>query len=436
MKRRNNICLIAAATGVFTLSITKLPDSFGTLGRSQIVTGVMAANAAEAAVNPGTQNSQENHVFNDGARRPPAPTVTVAPARERNFVESLFLAGTLVARDEVLIGAPADGLRIVELLAEDGDRVAKGQVLARLDRSQLDALVAQNDAALIRAEAAIGQARSQIDQFDAARSQATADLGRARKLDAATITQATLDQRIAAARSAEAQFAAANSALAVAQADKASRAAERRELMVRLDRTEIRAPVVGLVSRRTARLGAVAMSASEALFRLLAEGAIDLEAEIPEQSLARLKTGMRAEISLPGVEDRVVGYVRLISQEVDKATRIGKARIALPLDTNARIGSFASGFAVISQREGLAVPSSAVQRMETGDFVQVVKDDRIELRRIAIGITNERTSEVRQGLSPGERIVVRAAAFLRSGDIVQPMASADDLGNPAKEATK
>jgi len=88
-----------------------------------------------------------------------------------------------------LIGVQLDGLRVVEILAEDGDRVAKGQVLARLDRSQLDALLAQNDAALKRSDAAIAQAKSQIAQVDAGRAQANADLARARKLDVTIITR-------------------------------------------------------------------------------------------------------------------------------------------------------------------------------------------------------------------------------------------------------
>lgn len=112
--------------------------------------------------------------------RPLPPAVTVQPARERTFVQRLFVSGSLVARDEAMVGAQIDGLRVVELLAEDGDRVAKDQVLARLDRSQLDALLAQNDAALARADAAIAQARNQIEQSDAMRAQAAADLTRAK----------------------------------------------------------------------------------------------------------------------------------------------------------------------------------------------------------------------------------------------------------------
>src|SRR5262252_2097378 len=155
--------------------------------------------------------------------KPLPPAVTVSPAREREFVEHLFVSGALVSLDEAMVGAQIDGLRIVELMAEDGDRVEKDQILARLDRSQLDTLLAQNDAALTKADAAIAQARNQIDQSEAMREQAAADLTRARGLAIGVITQATLDQRIASARSADAQVAAAKSALLVAEAEKRSR---------------------------------------------------------------------------------------------------------------------------------------------------------------------------------------------------------------------
>jgi HlyD family secretion protein len=371
-----------------------------------------------------------------GSHLPLAPAVTVARSAAHDFVDRFFVSGTLVPRDEAMVGAQIDGLRIVELLADDGDHVTKGQVLARLDRTQLDALVAENDAALARADAAIAQATSQIGQFEAALTQAQAELDRARKLDVQIVTQATLDQKIAAFRTAQSQLGAGRSALAVAEADKASRAAERRELMVRIDRTEVRAPVAGLVSRRTARLGAVALSTSDALFRIVTDGAIELEAEVPEQSLARLKLGMQAKIALPGVENEVEGRVRLVSEEVDKTTRLGKVRIALPLDAQARIGSFASGVVIIARRSGVGVPTSAVTHGEDGDFVEVVKDDRVELRKITAGITNARLTEVRDGLAEGETVVARAAAFLRSGDRVRPIASADAARRKVEEAAR
>ena len=80
-------------------------------------------------------------------------------------------------------------------------------------------------------------------------------------------------------KTAQAQFAAANDALSVAEADRKSRDAERQELLVRISRTDVTAPVSGLVSRRSAKLGATASSAGEPLFRIIVDGAVDLEAE-------------------------------------------------------------------------------------------------------------------------------------------------------------
>jgi RND family efflux transporter MFP subunit len=386
---------------------------------------------------PGTQACADRAAaLRDRAAGPLPPAVTVTQAANREFVDRLFVSGTLVARDEAMVGAQLDGLRITELLADDGDRVTKGQVLARLDRSQIDTLVAQNDAALLRADAAIAQATNQIGQFEAVLAQTEADLDRARKLDVKIITQATLDQRTAAFRTAQSQLAVGKSALAVAKADKASREAERRELMVRLDRTEVKAPVAGLISRRTARLGAVAMAASDALFRIVTDGAIDFEAEIPEDALARLKLGMRTEIALPGVDAKTEGRIRLISEEVDKATRLGKVRIALPPGAPARIGSFASGTAIVSRRSGVGVPASAIQKNDDGDFVQVVKNDRIEIRRVMLGITTARMTETREGLASGEVVVTRAAAFLRPGDMVRPIAAEAKAASVEREASK
>jgi len=368
--------------------------------------------------------------------RPLAPAVSVAPAAKRLFVEKLFVSGTLAAREEAMVGAQLDGLRVTEILVDEGDRVAKDQVLARLDRSQLDTLIAQNDAATQSAEAAIAQATSQISQFEASLTQTSADLERAKKLGAQIMTEATLDQRTAAARIAQSQLDSGRNALRVAQASLASRRAERRELMVRIDRAEVKAPVAGIVSRRTARVGAVASGAGEALFRIIVDGAIDLDAEAPEQSLPRFAVGMPASIKLPGVEAPIEGKVRLISEEVDKATRLGKVRIALTPDSRARVGAFASGMVTANQREGISVPTSALQRLDDGDTVQVVEDNRIVARKITVGIIEGDSAEVRAGLDVGDSVVTRAAAFLRPGDIVRPLSAIAQAPAKVQEAAK
>jgi len=359
---------------------------------------------------------------------PPPPAVSVAPVARRQFVERLFVSGTLVPREEAQVAARIDGLSIVELDAEDGDWVNAGQVLARLDRTQLDALLAENDAAIKRADAAIEQARSVIAQSQAQVKWTSDDYERAEKLAGGVMSISTIEQREIAFKTAQAQFAASNNALSVAEADRKARDAERQEVRVRIDRTEVKAPVSGLVSRRSAKLGATASSAGEPLFRIIADGAIDLEADAPEQSLARFANGMPATIRLPGVADPVRGRVRLISEEVDKASRTGKVRIALDDVSHAHIGAFASGEVELVRRDGLSAPAASLRR--DGDMARlyVVEDGRVEERRVTPGIVEGDEVEIKDGLTEGESVVARAAAFLRSGDRVRAMPEATAAG--------
>jgi HlyD family secretion protein len=348
------------------------------------------------------------------------PAVTIVPATKREFVDRLFVSGTLVAREEAQVAARIDGLAIVELDAEDGDRVKEGQVLARLDRSQLDALLAENDAATKRADAAIDQAGSLIAQSQAQVQFANADFDRAHKLEAGVMAASTIEQREMAMKTAQAQLAAARFALGLAEADRKSRDAERQELQVRINRTEVKAPVAGIVSRRSARVGASASTSGEPLFRIIQDGAVDLEADVPEQTLARLAIGMPAELKLPGVESAVLGRVRLVNQEVDKSSRTGRVRIALDDVSRAHIGAFASGQVELARREGVGVPATALERDGDAARLDVVRDGKIEVRQVKAGVIDGAWVEIQAGLTEGESVVTRAAAFLRGGDRVRP----------------
>jgi HlyD family secretion protein len=360
----------------------------------------------------------------DQPRAVEPPAVTVVPAVRREFIDRLFVSGTLVAREEAQVAARVDGLTIVEVDAEDGDRVKEGQVLARLDRTQLDALIAQNDAATKRADAAIDQAQSMIAQSEAQLQFASDDFDRARKLTGGVMSVSTIEQRETAMKTAQAQLGAARNALGLAEADRKSRDGERQELLVRIDRTEVKAPVAGIVSRRSAKLGADASSAGEPLFRIIEDGAIDLEADVPEQSLARLAGGMPAELKLPGVEAAVAGRVRLVNQEVDKASRTGKVRIALDDVSHAHIGAFASGQVELTRRDGVGAPATAFEREGDLAHLYVVRDGKVEERQVKPGIADGDSVEIESGVAAGENVVARAAAFLRPGDRVRPMPEA------------
>jgi len=350
------------------------------------------------------------------------PRVTVAEVRSGALVDRVTVTGTLVARDEILVGPEIDGFRIVELLAEEGDTVARGQVLARLNRDTLDALVAQNDAAIARTDAAIAQAKSQIAQTEVALTQSRQALERVTMLRKnGFAAQANFDTQVNDERANVARLEAARQGLAVSEADRATILAQRQELLVRVARTEVKAPAAGVVSRRTAKLGAVAAMAAEPLFRIIADGQVELEAEVIETRINSLKPGVPATVSVE--EMKVNGKVRLVSPEIDRLTRLGRIRIALEPRPGLRIGSFARGSIDAQTATGTFVPLSAVLYGASGPFVQVVKDRHIVSTPVDLGIVSDQTVLVTRGLSVGQSFVVKAGAFLRDGDAVAPVAA-------------
>jgi RND family efflux transporter MFP subunit len=350
-----------------------------------------------------------------------APVVTVVRVAGAEFVETVLATGSLVAREEILVGPEVEGLRITEVLADEGQRVKKGDVLARLVADTLDAQMAQSDAALARTAAAIAQAKSAIVQAEARLAEAGNAYERAKPLrQAGHMTEAVFDQREQAFRTAQAQLAAAKDGLKVAEAERAQVEAQRRELTWRRGRIEVKAPADGLISRRMARVGGYAAGAAEPMFRIVAKGEVELDAEVVETRLGALKVGQRARVEVAGLGE-VAGTVRLVSPEVDKATRLGRVRIFLGDSEGLRVGSFARAGIVTASATGLAVPASAVLYGPDGPTVQVVRGNRVETRRIKTGLAAGALVEVREGLAAGDLVVARAGTFLREGDVVRPV---------------
>lgn len=353
------------------------------------------------------------------AAAPLPPAVSVAEAVLAEFTETVTVSGSLIARDEILVAPEVEGFRVLELKVEEGDRVKKGDVLASLVQESLDAQLAQNAASLARAEAAISQTESQIAEASARLAEADANFERAKPLKTSGyLSGTTFDQREAAAKAASAQLKAAQDGLRVAQAEKQQVEAQRRELMWKRHNTAVTAPADGLVSRRTARVGGMATGAGEPMFRIVARGELELDAEVIETDLAKMTTGQKARVDVAGVGN-VDGTVRLISPEVDKQTRLGRVRVFLGPDPRLRIGTFARGNINTASSRGIAVPNSAVVFDADGAFVQVVVDGRVQRRDVKTGLIARGLVEVRSGIKDGDIVVARAGTFLRDGDAVR-----------------
>lgn len=379
--------------------------------RASLAAGIIALTAL-AVLSPRTARAAVDAV--------PLPVVTVVEVAPREIVEHAIISGTLVARDDVLVSPELDGLRITDVLVEEGDRVEKGQVLARLSREMLDTQVAQNTATIARADASIAQGRDAIDQADASAQEATLALNRAKSLaQSGNSTEATLEQRVSASRSANGRLAAAKNGIAIAEADLALAKAQRDDLTLRTARTDIRAPVDGIVSRKAARVGATASMAGEALFHIIAQGRIELEGEVTESALGTLKIGAPAAVTVDG-GTTVTGRVRAIYPEVDHTSRLGKIRVKLDADAALHAGAFARGAVEVARHTGNAVPVAALL-YGSDDTVSVllVSDGHVAERKVAAGLSAGGFVEITDGLQAGDVIVARAGPFLRTGDAVR-----------------
>lgn len=372
---------------------------------------------------------------------PPVPAVSVVHAVKSEFVETVLVTGSFVARDEVMVAPEVDGLRVLELRAEEGDYVKKGDILAILVAEQIDAQLAANEAALASATAAIAQAQSQIAETEARVAEAKAQLERARPLVRDKyLSESVFDQRQATARAAEAQRAAAKGALAVTEAEKVRVAAQRRELLWRRSNAELRAPAEGLISKRAGRIGAIAtastLTGGDTMFRIIGKGEIELEAEVAETHLWKVKPGQEARIV--GADGReVTGAVRLVSPEVDKTTRLGHVRIFLGVHPELKVGSFARGVIETARRRTIAVPLSAVLYSTTGAAsVQVVADGKVDTRRVKTSLEANGMIAIDEGLSEGDVVVAKAGTFLRDGDAVRAVEAPPRNGDKLSEAVE
>jgi HlyD family secretion protein len=323
--------------------------------------------------------------------RPPA--VSVIRAQKVVLAEKVFAPGSVVAREDIVISPEIEGMRLVELLVNEGENVAQGQVLARLSRDVLETQMAQNEAALKRATAS--------------ETEANAALARSRSLTRTGAgSEATLEQRILASQVARAQVEEAQ--------------ARKRELDWRLSRTEIRAPVAGVIARRNARIGQIASGLGEAMFRLVARGELDLDAEVTEQSFARLNLGQEAFITLADGTD-LKGKVRLIGGQIDANARTGRVKIALDPGSPARVGNFGQAQIVTERSETVAVPLSALLFARGEVSAQIVENGRILTRKVRTSLTESGMIGIMDGIREGESVVLRAGSFLREGDQVRPL---------------
>src|SRR5262245_42843426 len=187
----------------------------------------------------------------------------------------------------------------------------------------------------------------------------------------------------------------------------------------------VRSPAAGIVNYRAIRIGMTASARADPLFRIIVNGEVELQGDVPATRIAKLAAGQAARVELAGGGE---GSVRVVAPEVDPATQLGRTRISLGNDEKFKVGAYARAIIEVGRSCGATIPLSAVLYGPEGAIVQVVRDDRVETRRVRVGLLSGGNAEIREGLNEGDLVVARAGAFLREGDRVRPILAEGSAG--------
>jgi RND family efflux transporter MFP subunit len=338
----------------------------------------------------------------DGAGKPsgvkPALTVTLVAPQPVDWPRMLAANGNIAAWQEAVVGAEISDLRLTEVRVNVGDRVKKGQVLARVAQDSVEAALAEARAAVAEAEALLAEARANGD--------------RARQYQATGFMSAQqINQYLTAEKSALARL---NAALAREQAER-----------LRLARTAVRAPDDGVISARTATVGSTTQAGQE-LFRLIRGGRLEWRAEVGAADLRRLKPGVTATLTAPDGEP-VQGRVRMVAPTVDPQTLNGLVYVDLPAAATGgalRAGMFARGEFELGRVRAMSLPQSAVLLRDGFAYVfRLVGPDTVAQTKVAVGQRTGDRIEIVGGIAADARVVASGAGFLADGDRVRVVAA-------------
>lgn len=338
-------------------------------------------------------------------------SVSAVTANTLSLPLTIVASGTVSAWEEVPVAAETGGMTATAVYVDEGAYVRQGQVLVKM-----------NDA-LLRAQLSQQQASVQSAEANSARDDAA--LARAYELkERGFLSQASLDTALANQRSSLASLNMAKAALS--------------ETRTRLSQSEIRAPVAGLIVSRSVTRGQIINAGTE-LFRLVRDGRLELDAQVPESDLGALRTGQRASIT-SNQGGTTEGTIRILTPEVNAETRLGVARISLNSNTGFKPGMFARASINAGERASTAVPTAALLYRDNRSGVFVLNSDN-SVRFTPVEVLSRADDQTAvSGVEAGSKVVVAGAGFLNSGDKVNVTtaapASAPAPAAPAAPATK
>ena len=365
------------------------------MSRKRLLPGLALVVAALAAAACGSESSTAAAPLTADSPAAPPIDVAVVPVTVGTIQSSLEISGTLAPRTRVGIKPKLPG-RLEGVRVDIGDRVAEGQVVATIDRGEVDAQV---DAAI----AAVGVAKAGLESAEATLANAITESDRAKSLfEAGALPRQRLDAAQTAHRAAAAQRDLAKASLAQAEA------AVRRAREVQRD-TTLHAPVSGVVVERNYDAGAIPGDQPVVVIADLRQ--LKLEAGVSELEAGRLKVGLPATVAVQAKPGQTFhGELAAIAPEVDQRNRHFAIEVRVAnRDHSLLAGMYATATVVLANADNvLTVPREAIATRDGKRVALKVSGDTVAAVPVVEGLTDGRQVQIVSGLNAGDQVVADA----------------------------
>ena len=325
-----------------------------------------------------------------------ALTVTAVQPQTNALGLQVNANGNIAPWQEAIIGAEVNGLKLIEVRANVGDVVKKGQVLATFSSDTARAELLQAQASVAEAQATLAEASA-----NASRALSLKDTGAlsAQQIAQFTTAESTANARVEAAR--------ANVTV----------------VQVRLKNAQLTAPDNGVISARAATVGSVVGAGTE-LFRMIRQGRLEWRAEVTSTEVARIKPGTEATV-IAASGTQVQGKVRTVAPTVDAQTRNALVYVDVPPHPDVKAGMFAKGTFALGSSNAMTLPQQALVLRDGFTYaLRIDASNKVQQVKLQTGRRVGDAVEILQGAQAGERYVGTGAAFLADGDTVKVVASA------------
>jgi RND family efflux transporter MFP subunit len=362
---------------------------------------------------------------------PAGVSVGVVKVIRKNVGRTLTVSSELVPFQEIDVFAKESGF-VKDLNVDYGSRVQKDQVLATLEIPELQLQVKEDDAAVKNAEAQIPHAQEELNRVQAQQRVLQLQYDRLNGVansKPGLVAQQEVDDSQGRALAMAAQVEAAKSNLQSAESELAAKQAKREHDQALFDYAKITAPFAGVVTQRYANFGTLMQAGTSSstqampLVKLSQDDLYRLVIPVPESYVKFIHLGDPVSVSVPSLSRTFPGKVARFSVDVREETRTmhtevdveNPSRVLLP-------GLYAEATITLEKKDNaIAVPLQAVDQDNNQTSVDMVdSSNKIEVRRIVLGIQTATDAEVLSGLQEGETVVVSDRSGLKAGQPVQP----------------